>query len=180
MDDSKLFSALLKYWRGARGMSQLDLALAADVSARHVSFLESGRARPSEGMLLRLMATLGLPLRDQNAMLRAASFAPRFAEPALDAVDPSIDFALARMLAFPDIPPAWRQPDFSEASAPAFSLALERAPLRLQFFMVVTAFAAPQQVTLDELRLESYFPADAATQEACERLAEITPDLIAN
>ncbi len=67
-----LFPALLKHWRGQRGLSQLDLALAADVSSRHVSFLETGRSRPSAEMVLRLGATLGVPLRHVNAMLRAA------------------------------------------------------------------------------------------------------------
>ena len=94
----KLFSALLKYWRGRRGMSQLDLALAADVSARHVSFLESGRASPSQDMVLRLMSTLQVPLRDQNDALRAADFPARFLAPALNAIDPAIDDAITRMM----------------------------------------------------------------------------------
>lgn len=67
-----LVPALLKHWRGQRGLSQLDLAIAADVSARHVSFLETGRSRPSAEMVLRLCATLGVPLRHINTMLRAA------------------------------------------------------------------------------------------------------------
>lgn len=67
-----LFPALLKHWRGQRGLSQLDLAIAADVSARHISFLETGRSRPSAEMVLRLGATLGVPLRHVNTMLRAA------------------------------------------------------------------------------------------------------------
>ena len=70
--DKRMFSALLKYWRGSRGLSQLDLSLAAEVSARHISFLETGRAKPSEDMILRLAATLDLPLRDRNGLLRAA------------------------------------------------------------------------------------------------------------
>src|SRR5512144_628815 len=79
-----LFPALLRHWRTRRGLSQLDLALAADVSARHVSFLETGRAQPSREMVLRLGATLNVPLRDQNVMLRAAGFPDAFAEPGLD------------------------------------------------------------------------------------------------
>ena len=93
-----LFSALLKYWRGRRGHSQLDLALEADVSARHLSFLESGRARPSEPMVLQQMAALHVPLREQNQMLRAAGFAPRFPEPGLSALDPAVEQAIARMM----------------------------------------------------------------------------------
>lgn len=93
----QLFSALLKHWRRRRGWSQLDLALAADVSARHLSFLESGRAHPSEEMVLRLMNTLEVPLREQNEILRAASFPARFPEPELDAIHPSIELAIARV-----------------------------------------------------------------------------------
>ncbi len=260
----KLFSALLKYWRGRRGMSQLDLALAADVSARHLSFLESGRASPGEEMVLRLMHTLAVPLRDQNSVLRAASFPARFPEPALDAIDPAIDLTIARMLrqqepfplvvmnagydilrsncaadavfshfvldpgrlllplnlyalvfdpelarrfisnwpqvgrymaarlhrealsrpddaalwallervlSYPDVPQSWRHPDFSAISEATLSLRLERGPLALAFLTVVTQFSAPQQITLDELRIESYFPLDDQTRLACERLA---------
>jgi transcriptional regulator with XRE-family HTH domain len=67
-----LFPALLKHWRRQRGLSQLDLALTADVSARHVSFLETGRSTPSAEMVLRLATALGVPLRQVNALLRAA------------------------------------------------------------------------------------------------------------
>jgi hypothetical protein len=78
---------------------------------------------------------------------------------------------LDTVLAYPDVPQAWRQPDFSGSGEPTFSLALERGPLVMRFFMVVTAFSAPQQITLEELRIESYFPGDAATQLACEHMA---------
>ena len=71
-----LFPALLKHWRRQRGLSQLDLALAADVSARHVSFLETGRSNPSPEMVLQLAATLAIPLRQVNALLRAAGHDP--------------------------------------------------------------------------------------------------------
>lgn len=76
-----LFPALLRHWRTRRGLSQLDLALAADVSSRHVSFLETGRASPSAEMVLRLAAALDVPLRHANAMLRAADHPPWFPEP---------------------------------------------------------------------------------------------------
>lgn len=94
-----LFRALLKHWRGARGMSQLDLAVNADVSSRHVSFLETGRAQPSRDMVLRLGATLGLSLRDQNELLAAAGLAAAHPESnAHAALDPSIEGAIDRML----------------------------------------------------------------------------------
>lgn len=96
---SRLFPALLRYWRGRRGLSQLDLALEAAVSARHVSFLESGRARPSEQMVLQLLSTLQVPLRAQNEVLEAAGFEPRFGEPTLDAISPGVEQALLQMMA---------------------------------------------------------------------------------
>lgn len=67
-----LFPALLKRWRAQRGLSQLDLAVAADVSSRHVSFLETGRSVPSPGMVLRLAAALDVQLRYVSALLQAA------------------------------------------------------------------------------------------------------------
>lgn len=70
----------IRWWRGHRRMTQLDLANRAEVSTRHVSFLETGRARPTRAMLLRLGDHLGIPLRDRNAMLLAAGFAPAFPE----------------------------------------------------------------------------------------------------
>lgn len=76
-----LFPALLKHWRHKRGLSQLDLALAADVSSRHVSFLETGRSAPSGEMVIRLGATLDVPLRHINAMLAAAGYEPFYDEP---------------------------------------------------------------------------------------------------
>lgn len=75
-----MFSTMLREWRGLRGMSQLDLAMSADVSTRHVSFIESGRSRPSAEMVLRLAEALELPLRERNAMLVAAGFAPQFGD----------------------------------------------------------------------------------------------------
>jgi transcriptional regulator with XRE-family HTH domain len=261
----KLFSALLKYWRHRRGLSQLDLALAADVSARHVSFLESGRACPSEDMVLRLMSALDVPLRNQNEILRAASFAPRFPQPQLGAIDPPIEQAIGRMmqqqepypltvmtatydivrtntsalrifshfaaeperlgknanlfdivfdrrlarpfiknweqvgqrmlarlhrealkdagdtglwalfdrvLAYPDVPRSWQQPDFATISEPVSPLVLERGSHLLGFLTTVTTFSAPQQVTVEELRIESYFPLDEQTHLACEEFSQ--------
>ncbi len=75
---------ILREWRDIRGFSQLDLALEADVSARHLSFLESGRSQPTRDMVLRLAETLGMPLRDRNALLMAAGFAPHYGANALD------------------------------------------------------------------------------------------------
>lgn len=79
---------LLRSWRERRRISQLELALRADSSARHISFIETGRSRPSEEMVLRLAAHLDVPVRERNALLVVAGYAPRFTETALD--DPAM------------------------------------------------------------------------------------------
>ncbi|GGZ32952.1 transcriptional regulator [Streptomyces inusitatus] len=79
---------LLRGWRQRRQVSQLDLALRADSSARHISFVETGRSRPSEDMVLRLAEHLDVPVRERNSLLLAAGYAPRYAETAID--DPSM------------------------------------------------------------------------------------------
>ncbi|PUB32167.1 transcriptional regulator with XRE-family HTH domain [Promicromonospora sp. AC04] len=75
---------MLRHWRHRRRLSQLDLAIAADVSARHVSLVETGKSRPSAEMVLRLAEQLDVPLRDRNRLLLAAGFAPRYTERPLD------------------------------------------------------------------------------------------------
>jgi transcriptional regulator with XRE-family HTH domain len=259
-----LFPALLKFWRGRHGQSQLDLALTAGVSARHISFLEAGRATPSADMVLRLMAALNVPLRNQNEVLQAAGFEPRFPEPELGAISPAVDWAVERMLQqqepyplallaadyrivrrngaasrlfelfsqdpvragepldmfsllfdpalarpfvveweqlaskmlarlhrellhsggdsrlsalldrtlrFPGVNAQWRRPDLSTGIDSTLEVWLRRADLRVGFMTTITVFSAPRLVTLEELRIESYFPLDEATRSACERLA---------
>jgi transcriptional regulator with XRE-family HTH domain len=82
---------LLREWRQRRRMSQLDLALEADISTRHLSFVETGRAQPSREMVLNLAERLEVPLRERNVLLVAAGFAPVFAERPLD--DPALEVA---------------------------------------------------------------------------------------
>jgi transcriptional regulator with XRE-family HTH domain len=265
-----LVPALLKHWRRQRGLSQLDLALAADVSARHVSFLETGRSRPSAEMVLRLAATLDVPLRQVNTMLRAAGHEPVYDEaddaiPAsvteavallkehhepfplvvvdrtyrvLDlnrgaaavlsavlgdtAADAAADANLARLTfdpqgaqpflanfdevgrqllwriqrevladpddgemrelfdelqAMPTVDPEWRQVDLSTPSDPALVLHLRRDALDLRFLTMVTTFQAPQNVALEHLRIETWFPYDDTTTRVCRALAEApSPD----
>ncbi|WP_306192888.1 helix-turn-helix domain-containing protein [Streptomyces sp. MK5] len=79
---------LLRAWRERRRVSQLELALRADSSARHISFIETGRSRPSEEMVLRLAEHLDVPVRERNALLLAAGYAPHYPETALD--DPAL------------------------------------------------------------------------------------------
>ena len=80
---------LLRAWRERRRISQLELALRADSSARHISFIETGRSRPSEEMVLRLAEHLDVPVRERNALLLAAGYAPHYPETPLD--DPALD-----------------------------------------------------------------------------------------
>ncbi len=85
--------ALLREWRTKRRMSQLDLSAEAEISQRHLSFMESGRARPSREMILHLSDRLEIPLRHRNRLLLAAGFAPSFSERRLD--DATLKPALA-------------------------------------------------------------------------------------
>ena len=257
---------LLRQWRERRRLSQLALALDAEVSTRHLSFLETGKAHPSRAMLLRLAERLDIPLRERNTMLLAAGFAPAYPERGLD--DPALGIARAaidRVLAghepFPALAidrywrliaanrvvpalltevapnllqppinvlrlslhprglaprianlPQWRahllarlahqvdvtaDPPLAEllaelrgypggedgrsASPPhddglggvAVPLRLETALGPLSFLSTTMVFGTPVDVTLAELAIEAFFPADAAT-------AELLPQLMAN
>ncbi|HEY7889626.1 MAG TPA: helix-turn-helix transcriptional regulator, partial [Steroidobacteraceae bacterium] len=87
---------LLRQWRAARRMSQLDLALEAGVSARHLSYIETGRSRASRETIGRLADALGMPLRERNVLILAGGFAPEFSEsplrtPALDRMREAVE-----------------------------------------------------------------------------------------
>src|SRR6476659_10053340 len=87
---------LLREWRQRRRMSQLDLATEAGISARHLSFVETGRARPSREMVLHLAEYLDVPLRERNPLLIAAGYAPTYqatdlAAPEMHAVREAVD-----------------------------------------------------------------------------------------
>jgi transcriptional regulator with XRE-family HTH domain len=97
---------LLREWRMARRLSQLDLALIAGLSTRHLSCMETGKAQPSREMIARLADALEVPLRERNALLIAAGYAPHYPETALDAgelaqVRRAIDFMLAQQEPYP-------------------------------------------------------------------------------
>ena len=100
------FGAELRDWHTQRRLSQLDLGLLANVSARHISFLETGRARPSRPMVLQLCESLEVPRRARNALLNAAGFAPAYrrrdlAEAEMDHVRAAVDWTLARHAPYP-------------------------------------------------------------------------------
>lgn len=96
----------LRRWRERRHLSQLALALQADVSARHLSFVETGRAQPGRELILRLADELEIPLRERNALLMVAGFAPVFEsrdfdDPAFDSIRAIVDLTLERHKPFP-------------------------------------------------------------------------------
>jgi transcriptional regulator with XRE-family HTH domain len=250
------FGSLLKSWRARRGLSQLDCALDTGVSQRHLSFLESGRARPSRDMVLHLGGALGLPLRHQNALLLAAGFAPVYgardlAGPEMAEVNAALDRILAQQEPFPALvvdrglavlrangaahrllgflleraPPApanylhlllspegirpfvenWDEvvsfllhrhkaeslidgeggdgallpealktyPGVAElarslrgdpAPAPILSVRFRKGDVALALFTTITTLGTPLDVTLQDIRIEAFFPSDAATE----------------
>jgi transcriptional regulator with XRE-family HTH domain len=108
MSRHQSFAASLRWWRRHRGLSQLDLAGRTEISQRHLSFMELGRASPSRDMVMRLAAALDVPLRQHNALLTAAGFAPvwrqtNLAAPELDQIRRALDFMLAQQEPFPAV-----------------------------------------------------------------------------
>src|SRR6478736_2482842 len=102
------FGEHLRHWRQHRRLSQLDLAHEADISTRHLSFVETGRSVPSRDMVLRLAERLDVPLRERNTLLVAAGFAPVFPQrslddPALTEARKAVDLILKGHEPFPDL-----------------------------------------------------------------------------
>lgn len=100
------FGSLLRKWRQIRGMSQLDLALEADSSARHISFIETGRSQPSKEMVLKLATALEIPLRERNRLLNEAGYRAAYSEMSLDGegldqVRRALDFMLQKQEPYP-------------------------------------------------------------------------------
>ena len=263
------FGQLLRSTRGARRLSQLQLAVEADVSQRHLSFLESGRAQPSREMVLALSRALDLPLRDRNRLLVSAGFAgiyparalsaedmrpvraalelllahhepypaivvdrawnlfmanavvptvfgaigdldemfqrvcgggppnvlklllhsdglqpsirnfdevalPLLARTAREAIEhPHVQDVLDEVLQYPTVPARWRSLDLHRNVHPLPVLPTEFAvgDRRLDLFSMMTTFGTPLDVTTDELRVESFFPAAAESEALLHALA---------
>jgi transcriptional regulator with XRE-family HTH domain len=259
------FGSLLRHWRLARGISQLRLATEAEISGRHLSFLETGRAQPSREMVRLLAGVLDVPLSEQNALLIAAGFAPIYGErelsaPELDHVRRALEFMLRQqepfpaivmdgqwnivmqneatqrifglfrpppkagrahagnamrtifhpdgirpflvnweeiagpliqtlhreaaggtnaaavrlrdeVLAYPGVPSPWKIPDPFAPVPPLLTLRLRKGDTSLAFFSTLTTFATPRDITLQQLRIECFYPADTVTEETARRLA---------
>jgi transcriptional regulator with XRE-family HTH domain len=108
MSRQQSFASTLRWWRQHRGLSQLDLAGRAEISQRHLSFMELGRASPSPEMVMRLAAALDVPLRQHNTLLLAAGFAPVWrqtdlAAPELSQVRSALDYMMAQQEPFPAV-----------------------------------------------------------------------------
>lgn len=134
LGDIRPVGDLLRAWRQRRRLSQLELALEADVSTRHLSFVETGRSTPSRDMVLRLAEHLDVPLRDRNLLLVAAGYAPVYAEtpmaePRMDSVRAALRQVLRGHMPFPAVvvDRFWNLIDSNDAAR----LFLEGAPPEL-------------------------------------------------
>ena len=254
---------LLREWRQRRRLSQLDLAGDADVSTRHLSYLETGRAQPSREMVLRLAERLDVPLRERNGLLTAAGYAPLYRERPLDdpdleaarnavtlvldgmapfpalavdrhwnlvahnaamplliagaapellkppvnvlrlslhpdgvaprivnyaqwrahllmrlgqqvaiSADPVLQDLLQELRAYTAPPPLANPSPHADAGAAVVPLQFASEHGLLSFFSTTTIFGTPVDITLSELAIESFFPADAATARTLRRLGD--------
>ncbi|MBI3199424.1 MAG: helix-turn-helix transcriptional regulator [Rhodospirillales bacterium] len=259
-----LFGPMLRAWRRRRGASQLALALQSGVSQRHVSFLESGRAKPSREMVVQLSTALDVPLRQRNAMLLAAGFAPAYREsslgaPELTPVRRAIDHMLKQqepypavvidrlwnllqaneaasaftvflfegpppgkppnllrwlldpkalrskvanweevarylvsttyaeiladggepkalafieeIMAYPDVPASFRRLRFEERPTPVLTIDYMVGGKALSVFTTIATLGTPQDITLQEVRIECFFPADDRSDALFKSLA---------
>ncbi|WP_342076001.1 helix-turn-helix transcriptional regulator [Yoonia sp. SS1-5] len=246
------FPNSLKSWRKARRLSQLDLALEADVSGRHVSFLETGRAQPSREMVMRLGEALQMPLEARNHMLTQAGFAARYggrdwSDTEMNPIRRAVERMLTCHMPFPGIavdrlwtirqaneaaralfgmfgvgvgdsllalmtsdvlPPVienWPEvahhaaarlrvesmaqggvPELDQAAAalaqvgghtggdagPVIPTIFNAGDTRLSLFATIAQFGTPDDITLDDLKIELYYPMDDDTAAALEALGQ--------
>src|ERR671915_2117665 len=177
---SQAIGTLLREWRERRRVTQLELALEAGVSARHLSFVETGRSKPGREMLLRVLEQLEVPLREQNSMLLAAGHAPAFPErsledPELAPVREALDLILTGHEPYPAIvvDRAW---NLVAANSPVLALtegvevdpALLEPPVNAVRVSLHSGGLAPLIVNLDEWR--------AFFRDRLERQIAITGD----
>jgi transcriptional regulator with XRE-family HTH domain len=189
--------SLLKHWRAVRRVSQLDLALQAHVSQRHLSFVETGRAQPGRQLLVHLGEVLDLPLRDRNALLQAGGYAPRYPETAWDdpAVAPArraVEFLLDQHQPYPAVvlDRRWNLVTANRAAGALLASIADPAALEASGGNVMRLLVHPEGlrraiVNWDEVAAElvervrteaAGYPDDAGLQElAAELLDEIGP-----
>lgn len=161
-DQRKGIGALVRAWRKRRRLSQLELSLQADISARHLSFVESGRSKPSRKMIIHLAEELGVPLRERNTLLVAGGFAPVYGEAPLDASELTpVRSALRQLLSAHEPNPAVvvdRHWNLVEANTPISLLTegvdpeLLQPPLNVLRASLHPEGLAPRIVNLDEWR----------------------------
>jgi transcriptional regulator with XRE-family HTH domain len=183
------FGDHLRAWRRRRRMSQLDLALEAEVSQRHVSFVESGKAAPSRAMVLALADGLDVPLRERNALLLAAGFAPGYARRDLDHPDLAAAMAaVTRVLKAHEPFPAlavdggWRLVAANAAVAPLLDLVRDRAllaaPVNVLRLSLHPQGLAPAIVNLVEWRRHLLHRLRRQIHAACDpRLSALLQEL---
>jgi transcriptional regulator with XRE-family HTH domain len=156
------FGPLLREWRQRRRISQLDLALEGSISTRHLSFLETGRARPSREMVLALAEQLAVPLRDRNVLLAAAGFAPVFGErpldhPALGAARQAVELVIQGHAPYPAlaVDRHWTLVAANDAVPPLLAgvaATLLQPPVNVMRLALHPAGLAPRIVNLPEWR----------------------------
>jgi transcriptional regulator with XRE-family HTH domain len=145
---------LLRKWRTARHLSQLELSQEAEISTRHVSFIETGRSRPSREMVLLLASALDVPLRERNSLLQAAGFAPAYRETGLD------DPAMASMREAVRLILKQHEPCPALAMDRHWSLVMANAPYArfLGLLLGERAPKTPPYEVLPEPRLDTLLP----------------------
>jgi len=262
------FGRLLKQWRERRRLSQLALAVDAEISSRHLSFIETGRAQPSRDMVMLLTRVLDVPPRGRNDLLTAAGYAPVYRETGLEApemadVRRALDFIMRKqepypglvidghwnilmtnggarrlmglfldadavaavggrpnamrlfyhprgmrpyivnweataagliqwlhrdlargigdaetsrlleeLLSYPDVPQKWRTLDLDAAPVPFLAVELRRGNTHVTFFSTLTTLGVPYDITLHELRVECFFPADRESETRLRALGD--------
>ena len=165
------FGRRLRYWRGLRGMSQLELAASAGTSSRHLSFCETGRSRPGRDLVLRLAEVLAVPVRAQNDLLEAAGLPPAHRAVPLDSPHLApVRRVLDAVLAAHDPYPAWvLSRGLVVVDANRAARALFPGPVGLPSEQSVELWFGGSPLA-DQLRVELMYPADDESDRALRHL----------